>query len=241
MSIVGGITGKIVGDIAGGIVGGGSTGGGGSTLLDGLIAWWSMNETTGDRIDSHTNGLDLTANGGVGQVAGVVGNAVSYDGTGWLSRLKANSDLLNHSVTGTSFTFAGWIKRTAEMGSQGILSFAIQYQLFWQSNKLRFRIYDSGYRVIDTPVAVAIDTDVFVIIEYDAVGRTFSMTENNGTPQTAAAHATTGLLAPNKDFFLGTTSSGSGMIGVQDEWVAYNRILTTAEKTELFAGIPYPG
>jgi hypothetical protein len=44
-----------------------------------LIAWWSMDETSGTRFDSHgTNAL--SDNGNVGTTTGVVGNAASFDG-----------------------------------------------------------------------------------------------------------------------------------------------------------------
>ena len=38
-----------------------------STLTNGLVAYWPLNEASGTRSDSHSNSLDLTDNNTVGQ------------------------------------------------------------------------------------------------------------------------------------------------------------------------------
>ena len=50
------------------------------SLLDSLEAYWKCDETSGNRVDSHTNGLDFIQTGFVGSVAGKLNSAV--DGTG---------------------------------------------------------------------------------------------------------------------------------------------------------------
>ena len=54
--------------------------GGGSTLLDGLVSWWSMDETSGTRVDSHgSNNLTVASADSYG--TGKVGNSWSQDGS----------------------------------------------------------------------------------------------------------------------------------------------------------------
>jgi hypothetical protein len=55
----------------------GGDGGPSSILLDNLVAWWDMSETSGVRYDSH-NSYDLSDAGSVGYDTGLSGNAASF-------------------------------------------------------------------------------------------------------------------------------------------------------------------
>jgi len=72
-------------------------------LLDGLVAYWPMDETAGIRYDVH-GGHDLTDNNTVGYATGVIGNA-SY-------AANANSEYLsaNNAVDSSTITLFGWFK-----------------------------------------------------------------------------------------------------------------------------------
>jgi len=83
-------------------------GGGGaaaSPLLSGLLAWWSMDETSGTRVDSHGS-YDLADENGVGYAAGVTGNAADFNpaASQWLKATSADLKILQGD-----FTIAGWI------------------------------------------------------------------------------------------------------------------------------------
>ena len=78
-----------------------------STLTDGLVSYWPLNEASGTRSDSHSNSLDLTDNNTVGQGTGnVYANAADFEenNSEWLSR--ASTDLLQP----LSFSISMWIK-----------------------------------------------------------------------------------------------------------------------------------
>lgn len=73
------------------------------SLLDGLIAWYDLEESSGTRYDAHGSN-DLTPSGPVGQMAGVVGNAAQF--------IQASSGALDtpagaFNVTG-DFAIAFW-------------------------------------------------------------------------------------------------------------------------------------
>jgi hypothetical protein len=82
---------------------------------DGLVSWWSMNETDGTRSDSHTFANHLADNNSVASTAGKQANAASL--------VKANQEWLsvanNPSVsTGdVDYTIAGWVKLSSKAGS----------------------------------------------------------------------------------------------------------------------------
>ncbi len=52
-----------------------------STLLTGLSSWWGLHDASGvDRIDSSGNNNPMVLNGTVTSIAGLIGNAASFDG-----------------------------------------------------------------------------------------------------------------------------------------------------------------
>ena len=56
-----------------------------SGLMNGLLAYWKLDEETGARVDATGNGYNLTDNNGVGFAPGVIGNAASFNGSNFLS------------------------------------------------------------------------------------------------------------------------------------------------------------
>ena len=78
-----------------------------STLKSGLIGYWALDEASGTRSDSHSNGLDLTDNNTVGQGTGnVYANCADLE--------KSNSEYLSHAddslFSPSSLTVSLWVK-----------------------------------------------------------------------------------------------------------------------------------
>jgi hypothetical protein len=62
-----------------------------STTLDNIIAHWTLDETTGDRLDSTPNGHDLTDNNTIDNETGALNSAANFNGTShYLSRAHAS-------------------------------------------------------------------------------------------------------------------------------------------------------
>lgn len=75
----------------------------------GLVAWWSLDEASGSRADSHSGGHTLSAQGTPGNRAGVVSNGVDLDGpTHYLYHADAGDEF--RCPTGTSVTIACWAR-----------------------------------------------------------------------------------------------------------------------------------
>lgn len=79
-----------------------------------LIAYWSMDETSGTRADSHTGGLDLTDNNTVGYATGVQSNAGQF--------VRANSEYLSRAdaaaISPTSaMSMSAWMYRDSGSAS----------------------------------------------------------------------------------------------------------------------------
>lgn len=86
-----------------------------------LISWWSCDETSGVRADSHGS-VDLTDNNTVGYGTGVQGNACDFESTN--SEYLSSADTTAHplELTDTDFTVGAWFKRESDASPQTIFS-----------------------------------------------------------------------------------------------------------------------
>jgi hypothetical protein len=81
-------------------------------LLNGLIAWWKFDETSGTvAYDSSGNGHDANLTNGPTWVTGKIGGALSFDGS---------DDMVTTGLSGMynqDFTWSTWIKTTDTLGA----------------------------------------------------------------------------------------------------------------------------
>ncbi len=78
-----------------------------------------MNEASGDRLDSHENGYDLTLSGTLATNTGLVYPTVAefdMNGTQYLTRARASCPLINFGA-GDAFSIMAWVYHTAWDGS----------------------------------------------------------------------------------------------------------------------------
>lgn len=217
----------------------------GSTLNDGLIAHWSLEEPTGTRVDSEPTGTaqNLTDNNTVGTVGGIEGNAALF--------VSANSESLSHvdsadlSVGNIDFAVAAWLKFTDILTSQSIVSHyqASGEQRAWDmrynstSGKLNWVVSSDGTAVTTLEMTTfgtpATNTWIFFYAQHDAATDTIYGSVND-TSTGSTAH-TTGVLNSTADFTVGANSGGTRYFyGAIDEVSFWKRILTSAEITELY-------
>lgn len=218
------------------VPGGGSLGGAPpSTLLNGLISYWKLDEASGVAIDS-AGGNTLTDNNTVTSAAGKVAGARQYT--------RANSE--SHSIASN----AGL--------SSGNIDYSIAFWAFCDTiptmgfvakgNEYRV-IYDPGAGVFkflwnaDTGLAQSAFIDptglwTFVVAWHNATLNTVNLQLNNGAIVTVAH---TGGLNDAGAFVLG--SSSGFLNGRLDEFGIWKRVLTVAERTVLYNagnGVTYP-
>jgi N-acetylneuraminic acid mutarotase len=81
-------------------------------ILDGLVAWWKFDETSGTvAYDSSGNGHDANLTNGPAWVTGKIGGALSFDGS---------NDMVRTGVSGMynqDFTWSTWIKTSDTSGA----------------------------------------------------------------------------------------------------------------------------
>jgi hypothetical protein len=201
-----------------------------------LISWWSLDETSGIRYDSHgTN--NLTDNNTVGYQSGIIYNAADF--------IQANSESLSVSDNtsydiGTSgFTFCAWSYFSSLSGYPTILSkissdnfeYEIEYN-YPTGSKLNFSVSNDGsVRIGNVTVDISINTWYFVCVWFD-YGNGTGIQINNGTPQTASY--TGAVRIGTAPFRIGASNNNNFFSGKIDEVVFYKKVLSTDEREWLY-------
>jgi hypothetical protein len=219
------------------------------TVLTGLVSWWSLNETTGTRADSHgSNDLDVIS--GTTYRSAVVGNGIDLNGTtSWVGK-----DVPTGLGAGaTSFSFCCWANFDALNASNTVASVATGgvptnwgWLMFSAYTAIRFYVgvgAASPYVEATTFGALSTGTNYLLYGEYNSATGNLGISVNAGTLDTASAGGTPNSIT--EPFFLGILEVlGYHMDGVVDEAAFWSRVLTSEEITGIYnsgSGAGYPG
>ena len=225
------------------------------SLLTNLVAWWTLDETSGTRADSHTNSLDLTDNNTVGYEAGKKSNGASFASANSEYLSRADNELLDFT---TEFSISFWLKNVASAFSSYMViaskgdfttgAFTI-YQVADGENKLRaLWNYNDITAISDTPNGTGWGTTwKHGVVAYNGGGAGNSDRVKiwiDGTLQTLSFSGTmpTSLLDRSGDFRLGWNDGQSHLNGSLDEVAVWSRALTQADVDALYnsgSGVTY--
>jgi hypothetical protein len=224
-----------------------------SELLTDLASWWSLDEVSGTRADSHDSNT-LTDNNTVLSAAGKVSNAALFVRAipEWLS-IASNSTVQMGDI---DFTIACWYYTTSSgaiaqfpMAKESAVSGEREYLFAENTDVLQFSVFrptDTEVALIDTNVSpISTSTWYFLVGWHDAAADMMYFQVNNG-PIDSQATGGSLQVASDADFTLGCIRANAafGVDGRVDEAAVWKRILTAGERTELYNsgnGIGYPG
>lgn len=221
-------------------------------LNNGLVGYWNMDETSGNRSDSSGNGTTLTDTNTVTSTLGKFRNSGLFSAAS--SEYLTASDNSAVSTGDIDFTLSAWVYLNAGAGAanrtiidkeQQSLSTG-EYRLRYTASgtTFTFDIFDSGANnvgtVSATSTAVATQTWYFVTAWHDANANTVNIQVNNGTIHSSA---TTG--APTDTgarFGIGAEQwSFSGFWdGSIDDARMYKRVLSATNRSQLYNWGPSP-
>jgi hypothetical protein len=221
---------------------------GSSTLLNNLLAYWKLDETSGTRFDSTANNNDLTDNNTVGSTTGIQGNAADF--------VPVNVEYFSYPspvLTTTTFSVSVWVYPK----TYGTFGRAIFYQgdvlsdpgihlwiaSTWEgsTNCLGFRYNNAGNSPSNSN-SITLNTWQHVVVTYD--GNTVRFYVNNVAVGSNVIADSSSPLA--KPFYVGVWYEFNDRRiwdGYLDELGIWSRVLTAAERTELYnsgSGITYP-
>jgi hypothetical protein len=223
-------------------------------LLTGLVAYWNLDEASGTtRVGSV--GFNLSDVNTVGSTTGKVGNAADFETSqdAHLGATDAAASVVDFSGN-QDFTIAFWARFESQPGTMFIInkyrsdvaqrSYRIDYLA--SADDFLFTVSGNGMAFTDiaTTANVGLATWYFVVAWHDASADTINISINDGTAN-STAH-TTGVFNSNANFVIGarhdntTTQTFDGLV---DELGIWNRVLTPAERTQLYNsgnGVTYP-
>ncbi len=211
-----------------------------SPLLTDLLSYWKMDETTGNRVDSHGSN-DLSVVGTVGYAVGKLGNAVTCTGSeNYLTKAAG----INISPTG--FTVWGWIRLAVDTRTfliAGQNGSNIRWYLgYYGSNAWRFYVYDSSLAADSIGIvtqAPTLNAWYFLCGRYNPTTKKAELRLNASAWALGAALGTGPTTDSNNLKIAGNSSSNCNI----DSVGIANRYYSDAEVDELYNsgnGLEYP-
>ena len=215
-------------------------------LIDNIVAYWKLDESSGDAIDAHAS-FDLTNTNTVTYSTGIINNGAYFGSSNTNKVLRISNDL---GIGSGSVSISAWIYRQT-----GDFMFPVHIQDATTHVAYSLK-YESGIKAVrnrigtsedqTTAQSVTINTWTHVVLTYD--GTTVRCYVNNGTPQTVSssgngASSGTDAFAIGSGINDGTGSSEFFFNGNVDEVGVWSRALTAGEVSELYAsgvGFSYP-
>jgi hypothetical protein len=221
----------------------------GSTLLNGNVGYWKLDEGSGaTRNDSTANANHLTDHNTVGSSAGKIGNAADFVAAS--SRYLTAADAAAFQMgTGTDFSYAAWIKFTDTTSGQYFLAYgtATAGYSFRKSATLGKLVVLLGANSTNNTFASNTawnDGNWHLVIV--TVVRSGSMTiyvDNNADGNVSVAALNGFSVNSAVGFQLGALNAGSFLSGSLDEVGLWNRIIDATERSALWnggAGLTHP-
>lgn len=218
-----------------------ASGGGASALLTGLVSYWKLDEVSGNRSDS-VGGNTLTDVNTVTSVAGKVSNAAQFT--------AANSERLFHATNAAletgdiDFSAFGWFYLTSSGAGAGrtIVAKATEWEVTVGSTGVLTFKTGSGDTNFNGFATMSYDGWHSFYAEYRA-GTTNGVQIDNGSFLTIPV--TTPVSVGSQPFEIGSIFGGAGnfLDGRVDEVGFWKRLLTVAERTQLWNGgngVTYP-
>jgi len=212
-------------------------------ILEDLVAYWELNEGSGDAVDAHGSS-DLTDRNTVASTTGKVGNARDFE--------ASNTEYFDHADSATlssgdiDFTVCGWVF------AESLGGFPVAINKGWGGGAIgdnEFVIYYSGTRwtfgVANAATSEGIPADnagaastsqwYFICAWHDSANDKIAISVNSGTANEEAYSA--GVNDGTLSFELGASSRQSlYWDGLLDEWGYWKRLLTPSEITWLYNG-----
>ena len=217
-------------------------GGGSSTLLDNLVSWWTLDEASGIRYDSHGSN-NLSAPGtDLGNTTGKVGNcSVHTDTVNCEFRLSGTT----FNPGDTDWTMAFWVRQSSFATNNAVLAkwdgFNNSFLLGNTGSTATLKFWINGLGASGPSVSVSsANTWYHIVFYHDSVNNEVGIIVNDGTPVTTAWSG--GIPSNSAQLQVGQYENDRGINGNIDELGWWSRILTASEITELFnsgSGITY--
>lgn len=218
-----------------------------ATLATNLDAYWTLDEASGTRSDSHTGGYDLTDTNTVGSATGLLNNGADFE--------ASNEEYFSNSsfdVTG-DFSISAWVNFESFTTHNTIATKGDQYKLGFYTNPsgnfaLQYKETSGSASALITDTAYSTGTWYHAVVTVDVSQGYSGITvyiDGSSVATTQTGDAATSIDTGTKDFLVGARHNGAAKQlycdGVIDELGIWSKVLTSGEVTDLYnSGTPLP-
>lgn len=229
------------------------------TLLTNLVAYWKLDESSGNASDSSGGGFTLTNNNSVTYAAGLINNGADFGASNSTKSLSITNDL---GITGGNISISAWIKPTSlpandptdptpsgrftivwqEDGGNGVAN-TIHLSQVGGVQKVIYSRWRQGIAIQVSEVNHTTSTSTWthVVATYDGVnGRCYV---NNGTPGVTAMSGNGNPTSDRSAIGFSPSGNVAYFSGMVDEVGVWSKALTAGEITQLYNsgnGLSYP-
>lgn len=203
------------------------------SLKTGLVHYWNMNETSGDRLDSIGDiTLAAVSGDGIGYRAGKLGNAAEFPSTNDTARLSSSDYTIE--IAPGAVTVSMWVMWDA-ISEDG-------EPFFYKQDEIRFAVTTNsglgfchwGSNANDNALTIPVGSWAHATLWHGAGTGVGASCINDGAPASSNAdpwtsNATNLLLG-------GTGATYITIDGGVDEVAIWNRVLTSDERTRVYNG-----
>jgi len=225
-----------------------------SSLVQGLLAYYRLDEATGQMRYDTCSAYHLADVNSAEQIDGAIGKAMRAESTGGRYLALAGGAPGALRGGGNDLTVSTWMRVRGWPGSfsgaLGIYNYTTNNRcwgvfLDGGQTKIRFAVSSDGtnapaeYHVVET-AAVSLNQWYHVLCEVDFGNGLIAIAIDSGTPVTAV-HIDGAFGASNENLFLGRTGDYASPSDVDlDDTAIWRRLLTQHEKTLLASRKEYP-
>lgn len=216
----------------------------GNGLLTGLISYWKLDETSGNRADSHGSNTLAPINA-PGYEAGKIGNSAAFvRASSQGLQIASNSALQTGDI---DFSVAAWVKLASKTATNNYIAVkgnnnatAWEYALRYSTatDRFQFAIGNGAAAIVaaDALGAPSTGTWYYIAAWHDATANKIYIQVNDGTINNAADAAITANTEPFTIGAAGTPSKFSTFDGAIDEVAFWKRTLSADDRTALYNG-----
>jgi len=216
-----------------------------STLNDGIISHWNMDETSGVRNDDVST-HNATSFNSPGYISGLNGNAADLNGT--TQRLQVTDDTDFDRIS-TDFMWVAGVKFDVETLASHIISrwstssIEQQFALYISGSTFRFLVRETSgaSNTVSATGFGTISSGTWYMVSAYKTGQNIGLRINTGAKETEI-NMGADMYDVSNDISFGATKYGSNFMNGHIDFISYyNRELTIAELTELYNGGAWKG
>lgn len=211
------------------------------SLLTNLLVAYTCEEASGNLIDVHTNGVDLTATNSPGTATGKVGNGRDLE-SGSSQQFSSTNSIFD--LTGNQ-SYSLWYKPESLSATQSLIGKNTNSGnqrstlLFYDAtaNRPTWRVSSDGSATVAAVWGsdLSVGTWYHIVVKVDVDNNIIGIKINDGTWVTNTYN--TNVFSSTASFRVGASialSLGNFTDGVVDEIYAWDKVLTDAECTRLY-------